>query len=140
MKSGSRDLGRDWFHFQGPTWLQTVHTNQKSQIRYKDVRTMHIKWSITLFTVVRACTMLMTQIQDCQQQRGLLQSYGAVSWQLDTVYFTDNFYTSSNLAEHLLSNNTHLCGTVKTGPKKLSQRTCKGTFGKGADSLLAYLK
>ena len=28
------------------------------------------------------------------------------------ILFTDNFYTNSSLAEHLLDNNTHLCGAV----------------------------
>ena len=33
------------------------------------------------------------------------------------VLFTDNFYTSPSLAEFLLQNNTHLCGTVKHNRK-----------------------
>ena len=30
------------------------------------------------------------------------------------ILFTDNFYASPSLAEHLLDNNTHLCKTVRT--------------------------
>ena len=30
------------------------------------------------------------------------------------ILFTDNFYTSPSVAEHLLDNNTNLCGTVRT--------------------------
>ena len=28
--------------------------------------------------------------------------------------FTDNYYTSSTLAEHFTDNSTHLCGTIRT--------------------------
>ena len=33
------------------------------------------------------------------------------------VLFTDNFYTSPTLADYMLDNNTHLCGTVKVNRK-----------------------
>ena len=45
------------------------------------------------------------------------------------VLFTDNFYVAPSLAEFLLQNNTHLCGTVKRN-KKYYAPACSINFGK----------
>ena len=45
--------------------------------------------------------------------------------------FTDNFYTSPKLAEHLLVNNTYLCGTVKKGRKNFAKDLVKENLEKG---------
>ena len=45
--------------------------------------------------------------------------------------YTDNFYTSPNLAKHLLANQTHLCGTEKSHRKNFSKELPKEKLEKG---------
>ena len=52
---------------------------------------------------------------------------------LDTgsTLFTDNYYTSNVLAEHLLTKKTYICGTVRTNRKGLPSDVTKAKLKKG---------
>ena len=47
------------------------------------------------------------------------------------ILFTYNFYTSPSPAEHLLDNNTHLCGTVQTDCRNYCSEITQVNLDKG---------
>ena len=47
------------------------------------------------------------------------------------ILFTGQFYTSPSLAEHLLDNNTHLCGTVWTNSRNYCSEIIQVNLEKG---------
>lgn len=55
------------------------------------------------------------------------------------ILFTDNFYTSPSLSEHLLEHNTHLYGTIRTNRRNYASDILDVNFEKGQPLFTALL-